>query len=69
MKLPDAMPEELKRGYQAVRTDDMRALPGIIYTADEETGEVVMIDAAGEKKSYTLGARGLRLIERHVRRL
>lgn len=51
--------------YQVVRSDSLAAVPGVLVSADEDTGQVIMLDRTGEKKVYELGPRSIRILPKH----
>jgi hypothetical protein len=63
VKIDSSISSEERAKYKVVRADDYTDLPGEIMEADETTGEVVMI-IAGEKKTFSLGHGGIRIIPR-----
>jgi hypothetical protein len=61
VKLESFHSEEDKARWKIVRTDDFSELPGKIISACEDSGECVLV-VGGESKSYSLGARGFRIV-------
>ena len=51
--------EALRRRYRIVRADTFQELPGLILSADADSGVCVMKLANGEAKDFSLGAGGL----------
>lgn len=64
MKIDTTMPEDERKRWHAVRLDSLSDLPGLLVSADEQTGDATMKDKAGEQKTYNLGAHSLRLVRR-----
>ena len=63
LKLEAWHSEECKRRFKVVRTDSCADVPGTIGTADEETGEAVMM-VDGFPQSLSFGQDGIRIIRR-----
>ena len=63
LKLEAWHSSEHKRRFKVVRSDSCADVPGSIITADEETGEAVMM-VDGFPQSLSFGQDGIRIIAR-----
>jgi len=63
MKLESWQTADDKRRWKIVRTDNFRDVEGEIVAADETTGEC-SVTVAGETKTLSFGAGGIRIVGR-----
>ena len=64
-EITEAMPEEQRARYRVVRLDSGNTVPGLILSANANTGECTMKVTVGdnfEKVAHMLGANGLAIL-------
>ncbi len=63
-KIPQETPEALRRLWRIVRLDTHQELPGLILSADCDSGVAVMKQGDGTAKDWSLGPGGLAIVVR-----
>lgn len=58
-KLSFYAPESERRRWKIVRLDTMADVPGLILSANMDTGLCLLLDAAGSYQEYNFGPGGL----------
>lgn len=61
-KLTAIDPEAERRRYKIVRRDTMQDVPGVILSANVETGLCVLQQSTGASQEFDFGPEGLRIV-------
>lgn len=61
-KLTAIDPEAERRRYKIVRRDTMQDVPGVILSANVETGQCVLRQSTGASQEFDFGPEGLRIV-------
>lgn len=61
-KLTTIDPEAERRRYKVVRRDTMQDVPGVILSANVETGLCVLRQSTGASQEFDFGPEGLRIV-------